>query len=92
MSFKATLSIRELEAPTMGRALWVRSLNREIINNLPLRMKGDVINNKHPRYYNPTRANAQMLLTFLDSVPKRKEKTLPSTVLSTQHRGPRVTF
>jgi hypothetical protein len=54
MSCKTTSSIRELEAATMGRALWVRRLNREIINNFPLRMKGDVINNKHPRYYNPT--------------------------------------
>ncbi len=46
-------SIRDLEAPTMGRVLWVRRINREIINNLPLRMKGDVINNKHTRYHNP---------------------------------------
>ena len=48
------LFIRELKAPTMGRARWVRRLNREIIDNFLLRTEEDVIHNIHPRYYNPT--------------------------------------
>jgi hypothetical protein len=37
----------------MGRARWVRGLNREIIDNFLLRTEEDVIHNVHPRYYNP---------------------------------------
>jgi hypothetical protein len=35
-------------------------------------MKGDVINNKHPRFYNPTRTTHKCW-TLLDSTPKDKE-------------------
>ena len=57
---KSFNSIRDLEAPTMGRTMWVGRLNREIINNFLLHTEEDVINNKHPRYYNHTN-NTQML-------------------------------
>ena len=36
-------SIREFKTPTMGRARWVRRLNREIIDNFLLRTEEDVI-------------------------------------------------
>jgi hypothetical protein len=84
MSCKATLSIREFESPTMGRALWVRSLNREIINDLPLRMKGDVINN-------PTHSTHKYFQHFLTPC-RSTRKPLSSTVLSEQNSGSRVTF
>ena len=89
MSCKSTSSIREFETPIIGRVLWVRSLNRvwvrslnrEIINNSTLRMKGDVINNKHPRYYNTTHTTHKCFQRFF--TPHRStRKTLSSTVLS----------